>query len=485
MGKAGRFAYNVTKGFYDILATYLLLWVLYITVVSLGLHAVFSLLATHLEYETLELMWIVAGRKSGIDPVWIRLALYGGLQLGILYLLYGPMRFVFTRLEKVFDRIQQGYLWLGAKIPGFKKAFGVCFTLTVTALLIPAVIQPTLVPMRVDKDTMIERAANLADGQATLGFADSVVGFYRRLYEKPEPIGGVPNQELDRVFSKDPDVDYGKGYGTLSPPDEKGAEPMMDRWDPYIWEAAAKDPKQYAFIKAFMKTESGGRQFAVSRTGCMGLMQFCSGTARSDRFKNIFGTGQVYTCRCNGPCKIDRTVQRDMERGDPTLIEKHSKSKAFPCEITDGRLNAPKAINAGSKYVSHLRQDFGDNIYLMYIGYNSGPAVARKVYAALGKNSEATLEEIEVHLASSMYQWYGDKSERRARSLLRIHLPKIKKAYDRYYASTQKVENVSSCPMPTPEEDTSLAMMPADMPEDIAMRIEELEYSREEEGDRS
>ena len=42
------------------------------------------------------------------------------------------------------------------------------------------------------------------------------------------------------------------------------------------------DPEtQAAFIKAFMWVESGGRQFAVSSTGCAGLMQFCPGTART------------------------------------------------------------------------------------------------------------------------------------------------------------------------------------------------------------
>ena len=68
----------------------------------------------------------------------------------------------------------------------------------------------------------------------------------------------------------------------------------------------------------------------------------------------------------------------------------------------------------------------------MYIGYNSGPAVAKKVYEKLNKNSAATIPEIEVHLASVMQHWYGSGSQARANSLTRTHLPKIKQAFDRY-----------------------------------------------------
>lgn len=480
MSKASRVVYNVGKGIYDIFATYLLLWVLYITAVSMGLHAIFSLLAAHLDFETLELMWIVVGRKLDVDPLWVRLVIYGALQVSVLWLLYKPLRAIFSHFERVFDWVQRKYLWFGAKFPRFKKAFGICFSLVVTALLVPFVVQPTLVgPMQIDARSMAERAANLADGQATLGFADSVVGFYRRLYEKPDPIGGVPKKDLDRIFAEEDDKDSegGKGHGTLPSIKNGGKQPMMDRWDPYIWEAAGKNPEQFAFIKAFMWVESGGRQFAVSHTGCMGLMQFCAGTARRAPFDKIFGTGQVYRCKCDGPCRIERDIQRDMEQGDVALIEAHVKSKAFPCEVTDARLNGAKAIRAGGAYVESLSSALGGNIYLMYIGYNSGPAVARKVYARLGKKPDATLEEIEVHLAASMEKWYGDKSERRARSLIRTHLPKIKKAYDRYHASTQAQKSVVQC---EPPRAPGAPMMHEDTPPEVAALIDELMLSGQE-----
>ena len=448
---------------------------LYLTVVSLGLHALFSLLAQGLSLESLELMWILLARRIGVDPMWIRLIIYGGLQFGVYALLRGPLSMVLGWGERVFTHIQELYLKFGELAPRFRRVFGFFFSLMVTLLLIPFVVQPTLVPLRLNMKTVAQRITNLVDGQATMGFADSVVGFYRRLYAEPEPIEGVPARKLDEYFEQTDDDGGGGGGGDmgLTTPKEDGEQPLMDRWDPYIVKATAGEDEGFAYVKAFMWVESAGRQFAVSRTGCLGLMQFCAGTARSKPFSEVFGTGQVYVCQCEGPCKIPRDVQSDLERGDKKLLEKHAPK--IPCELTDARFNGPKAIRAGALYVERLRASFGGNIYLMYIGYNSGPAVAGKVWRATGKNPDVTLAEIEIHLADAIRPWQGDAADARARGLVHTHLPKIKRAYDRYYQSRQ--DTAQACLAPREVEDAA-PMMREDTPPEVAALLEDLERSK-------
>jgi hypothetical protein len=439
MKKFGRMLFRIGKGFYDILASYLLAVVLYVAFVSLGLHAAFSLLAGALGMDDVAMMWSELARRMDVSGIWVRLIVYGGIQLGLFWLLKGPLKVVGAGAEKVVDKVQAGYLWCAERLPRASVFTGGVFTVGVTLLLIPFLVQPTLVPLRADSYTMTERVANLVDGTATLALHDSVVGFYRRLYEEPKVQGGrgvdplafddaIARQEQeDEAIERDP-------TGTVIAPDASRPQPMMDRWDPIIWAVAENDPHRFAQIKAFMYTESAGRQFAVSHTGCMGLMQFCSGTAKRSPFKEVFGTGQVYTCGCRRTsCAVSKQVQRDMERGSQELVNKHKD--AFPCELTDARFDAEKAIRAGGLYVANLDKAVGGNIYLMYVGYNSGPAVARKVYNALGKNPDATLAQIEAELPGAMERWYHEKSARRARSLVKRHLPKIKRMYDRYYAA--------------------------------------------------
>ena len=74
----------------------------------------------------------------------------------------------------------------------------------------------------------------------------------------------------------------------------------------------------------------------------------------------------------------------------------------------------------------------GGNIYLMYVGYNSGPAVSNKVFKALKRRGDASLDDIGRHLEAGLQPYYGSQSAKRARSLLKTHLPKIAKAEARY-----------------------------------------------------
>ena len=433
MSKARRFVWRTFKGFYDILASYMLVWMLYISAVSLALYGAFSLLAVALGFETTELMWLTLSWRLKLDVEWITLAAYGPLHVAFFWW----MRPILSKLmhygERSVDAIQRVYARFGERFPRARSVTSTIFSVVVTLMLIPFVLQPTLVGMRFDGESMFSRTINLLDGQATRGFADSVVGFYRKLYAEPvTPTGGVPQGEIDELIVEgDPQGNQWDGVQGILPPKEGASSPLMDRWDVYIMKAAQGDAERFAYIKAFMWVESAGRQFAVSRTGCSGLMQFCGGTARRSPFVEVFGRGQVYRCGCKNNCRIPVEVRRDMERGDEALIDR--RASEFPCDLTDARFDGAKSIQAGALYVDDLHRQFGGNIYLMYIGYNSGPAVARKLYALLGENAQATIEQIEVHLADVMRKWYGSSSEARARSLTRTHLPKIKKAFDRYY----------------------------------------------------
>lgn len=79
---------------------------------------------------------------------------------------------------------------------------------------------------------------------------------------------------------------------TVSTP--ASADPL-DRWSPYIAEAAARFGVPEAWIRRVMRAESGGRTVLggrpiVSRAGAMGLMQLMPGTWREMRSRYDLGT---------------------------------------------------------------------------------------------------------------------------------------------------------------------------------------------------
>ncbi|QDG49270.1 lytic transglycosylase domain-containing protein [Persicimonas caeni] len=435
-----RFVARVTKGIYDILATYLLAWVLFFALTAFGFHFGLEAAARALGFDSPDVWWRkLAGPLGETGVVWFRLLAFGSLHAAIVYFLRGPLGVIQEKLEAGFDRVADLFKYITRERGKLRVVGHIVFTLVVTLLLVPFVLQPTLVPQYTTGQAWLERGANLADGTASRFVADSVVGLYRKLYADPvEAEGGVSSAEVDAAQAahdaRPPLPDDPDGTdGPTTPPIPTGDQPLMDRWDDQIRGAAGGDPVKFAQIKAFMWVESAGRQFAVSHTGCSGLMQFCAGTARSRPYRKVFGVGRVYTCNCDGPCRIDRQTRRDIETGIANPGELADK---FPCDLTDARFDAARSIRAGALYIDRLSKRFGGNLYLMYIGYNSGPAVAGEVYKRLGRSNTASLDEIELHLADAMRPHYGAGSERRARSLLRTHLPKIKRAYDRYYEPT-------------------------------------------------
>lgn len=424
---------RILKGLYNIMAGYLLAWILLFALAALGLHTLLGLAAGYLDFDSVEQLWAHLSGRTGLRRSTLRLVSSSLFHLSLLLLLRKPIWGLWNLLERGVTALERLLDRLGEH-SRIRRFTSTTFMAVVTALLIPFVIQPTLVPNEWGARAWAARAANLVDGTATVTAVESVVGLYRRLGAPPVRSQGMGGGPMDVIFPEDdgqafPILD---GKGTVKPP-PRGA--MMDRWDPVIARVANGNKRDFALLKALIWVESAGRQFAVSTTGCVGLTQFCSRTARSQPYKDVFGLGQVYPCSCReiGGCKISRAVQQDLESGDMTRLMRHKKS--FPCDLSDARFEPDKAISAARLYVRRMLHNYGNNIYLVYIGYNSGPGVAASVWRKIGKRGDAGLDLIGDHLAGALRKYFGDSAEARANSLLKRHLPKLNAAYQRYLTS--------------------------------------------------
>jgi soluble lytic murein transglycosylase len=110
-------------------------------------------------------------------------------------------------------------------------------------------------------------------------------------------------------------------------------------YEEWIVKYAKENNIEPSFVAAVMRTESNFDSSAVSPTGCTGLMQFCSGAARS-----------------HGLC-------------DPS-----------GCSIRDDRINPEKNIEAGSRYLSELVygfNEYNDKYKFALASYNGGAGVVR------------------------------------------------------------------------------------------------------------
>ncbi|MCB9555309.1 MAG: transglycosylase SLT domain-containing protein [Deltaproteobacteria bacterium] len=399
---------RILKGIYDLLASYLLLWVLGLALVAWSIHAIVSLSLMPFEIDGPAAFWRLVRRSLAIDTVALRIVFFGALHVTLFWAFRSWIRRLVRSVDRRIDAVIFRYQRFAERRRRLATITSVAFSLLVTALLIPFVVQPTLVPARNDSRAWSQRLANLLDGQASAAIAESVIGLYRR-WLGAKPIVG-------------PRVVSGEAK------DERRA--MIDRWDPLIG-AIAPTADRAAQLKALMVVESGGEQFAVSRTGCIGLMQFCSRTAQSRPFRAIFGSGTVYPCRCEGPCRVERSVRSALESG--SLEQVLAQQSAYPCELSDGRLDPQRALRAGYAYLEQLAGQLDDNLLLIYIGYNSGPLVARAIQRSLGSAAKsADTVAIAPYLAAALHPTFGERAQARARGLLRIHLPKLQRAYRHY-----------------------------------------------------
>jgi hypothetical protein len=205
----------------------------------------------------------------------------------------------------------------------------------------------------------------------------------------------------------------------------------MQRWHPLVRRVVGRDADAYALLMTFIFVESGGNQYAVSRSGCAGLMQFCDATALRAPFDQIFALGRLRRCDCaDRRCRVHRHVRRFLETTRSTL---HPLVEAeFPCDLTDARFDPEPALRAGWAYISRLKQELRGNLYLVYIGYNAGLHAAKRVVKRLGWRRARRLRAIGRVLRRALRPNFGRRAYRRSRSLVRVHLPKVARVYRAY-----------------------------------------------------
>lgn len=413
------------KARYDRIAVPLLGVVSIVALIAWGLRGLAEWLAWLVGVELAE-AWIVLAAGLGISSDLVRLGLFSAIhvvlvvsairRLGPLFVrIRAAVQQQGARLERRLGKRRKKHLLkrlqqLRGRLEPVEVGLSSSASLATTVLLVALLIQPTVAPLRINAGTWVVRAANLVDGTATALVVDSVVGAYRFAFAPPVAPGGLVSP------------------GAFDAALDDEVVPLMDRWDPLLLEASGGDRELYAQTKAFMWVESAGRQYALSSTGCAGLMQFCAGTARRKPFKQIFGVGAVSACGCRD-CSVPRSTQIALET-EADAVQRHQG--AFPCDLADARFDGARSVHAGVAYVQELSDQLGGNTALMYIGYNAGPQVAKSLYRTLGRRGDVTLEDLRPHLASALRPHYGRHAEARASGLLEVHLPKLLAAYERW-----------------------------------------------------
>src|SRR3546814_2123090 len=93
------------------------------------------------------------------------------------------------------------------------------------------------------------------------------------------------------------------------------AEDRLDRWQPFIAEAADRFDIPEAWIRAVMQAESGGRTTLdgrpiTSRAGAMGLMQVMPNTYEAMRSQHGLGRSEEHTSALQSLMRISYAVFR-------------------------------------------------------------------------------------------------------------------------------------------------------------------------------
>jgi hypothetical protein len=201
--------------------------------------------------------------------------------------------------------------------------------------------------------------------------------------------------------------------------------PAVDRWDDLLVEVSDGDLGLAALLKAFLSVESTGSQYAVSPTGCAGLMQFCTGTAVDRRFEEFFRPSNITRCDCRKRrCRVRGSVRDGLESDDAHTFRRAASK--FPCDISDDRFDPWRSLSAAKLYIQQLHARYGGNLELTYLAYNSGPAVADRIFERLGEDEAASVPEV-IEAVKSYPRHRG-----RMKDLADITLPKVREAYSRY-----------------------------------------------------
>ncbi|MEZ4237837.1 MAG: lytic transglycosylase domain-containing protein [Myxococcota bacterium] len=405
------------KRHYDAVAWPLLAVTLAVAALGFGLRLLAGGLAGLLGTE-LPTVWQRLAEITGIDDAWLRFTLFAALHAAVIAALWHPVARAWAasrpkpakRVRRARAPAPRAPVRGPAPSPAGRGA-GVATTAAAPARWWRCCCNPRWCPCGSTAPPGWPARPTWSTTPPRPGWSTRPPGSSNAVIARPRrPVGGVSAD----AFDADLDAD---------------AVPLIDPTGTRCCSTRATATAVLAArTKAFMWVESGGRQFAVSATGCSGLMQFCASTAQRAPFHHIFGVGQVSACGCRD-CGVPREVQVALET-DPEAVRTHADR--FPCPLTDARFDAERSIRAGVAFVRELGADVGDNLPLMYVGYNAGPAVSRGLYRQLGRRGDLSIAEIAPHLEPALRPYYGDRAAGRARGLVGVHLPKLVAAYERW-----------------------------------------------------
>ena len=232
-----RLTLKILKGLYDLVVSYSLAWVLLFALIAWGLQLLSTLLVYLLGFSSTELFWGWVDQRSLLQSVLLRAVGFGLIHLWLLWSFRRRVRWLQGVAEGAADRALAGYRrWVGGGGRGGQVTGGL-FSLGITLLLVPFVVQPTLVPLHFNAQSWWLRSANLLDGSASVALVESVVGLYRKLYAAPVVADGVTDEEFELSSVEDPPA-----HLEGAPPTTFRPRPLMDRWDTLIRESVGGIP---------------------------------------------------------------------------------------------------------------------------------------------------------------------------------------------------------------------------------------------------
>lgn len=202
-------------------------------------------------------------------------------------------------------------------------------------------------------------------------------------------------------------------------------------------------PMDESLVVGIIAQESGGNPYAVSGTGCSGLTQFCYKTAQ--QYSKIFGP--INTCKCN--CGVTCDIQ---------------KLQACSCDVTDGRFNADKSVEAAVTYLYSLKNQFRkytSATSFAIASYNGGSGLISKAISATGK-SDPSWEEVSSKLTPELLEANGYRDgkywnyESRKRKIVEInsYVKYVTGYMVKYEEMESSIGTDSSLPPPPKEEKT-------------------------------
>jgi hypothetical protein len=142
----------------------------------------------------------------------------------------------------------------------------------------------------------------------------------------------------------------------------------------YLIKESLKENVDLYLVYSVLAQESVGNPFAVSKSGCVGLFQFCYDTAYSDEFKDIFKSGKRVKC-----------------------LEEPSEC------VKDARMNPYQSIDAGVKYLKKLLKNYNGDLKLVLTAYNAGSAISNKCRDINDENKKLDC------ILESTYNYYSER----------------------------------------------------------------------------